>query len=116
MHLDDAVAGWRDDGFAILPAYLASEVRPALRELPSVFPTADEFHDDVDPERNARYRDEFGGITDFPFVSTELSLLAVDERLIDLAERLLGTTDLRVIGIEAWAKFTGAVTYAQDHH
>jgi hypothetical protein len=114
--LDAATASWRDEGFAILPAYLGAELDPALRELPSVFPSADEFHDDVDPERNAAYREEFGGITDFPFASNELSLLAVHDRLIDLAERLLGTTDLRVIGIEAWAKFTGAAQYAQDHH
>jgi phytanoyl-CoA dioxygenase PhyH len=87
-----------------------------LAELPSVFPSAEEFHDDVDPARNAAYRDEFGGITDFPFASTELSLLAVHESVINLAERLLGTTDLRVIGIEAWAKFTDAASYEQDHH
>ena len=111
------MTNWQDDGFEIFPAYLSEvDLKPALAELPSVFPTADEFHDDADPQRNAEYREEFGGITDFPFVSTELSLLAVHESLIDLAERLLGTTDLRVIGVEAWAKFTGATSYDQDHH
>src|SRR5690349_2556386 len=95
----DGIDGWRDHGFAVLPAHLSdSDLRAALGELPAMFPTADEFHDEVDPDRNERFSDEFGGITDFPFLSTELSLLAVHERLIDLAERLLATTDLRVIG------------------
>ncbi|HEX7135098.1 MAG TPA: phytanoyl-CoA dioxygenase family protein [Iamia sp.] len=105
------------DGFAILPAYLDDDDLSAAREaLPAVFPTADEFHDDVDPARNARFRDEFGGITNFPFDAVELNLVAVHERLIDLAADLLGDDDLRVYSIEAWAKYTGAAAYDQPHH
>ncbi|CAN5816077.1 hypothetical protein BH24ACT3_BH24ACT3_17630 [soil metagenome] len=81
-----------------------------------MFPTADEFHDGVDETRNARFRDEFAGITDFPFPSPTLSVLSVHPRLIDLAERLLGTDHLRVYSIEAWAKYTGAADYGQPHH
>ena len=115
--LDVAARTWRDHGFAILPGYLSgSELQPALAELPTVFPTPEDFHDGVDPDRNRRFYDKFGGVTDFPFVSTALSLLAVHSSLIDLAERLLGTADLRVIGIEAWAKFTDAASYNQEHH
>ncbi len=70
QRLDAAARNWRDNGLTILPEYLpSSELQQALAELPTVFPTPDEFHDDVDPDRNARYYDEFGGITDFPFVS-----------------------------------------------
>ena len=82
----------------------------------SLFPTAEEFHDCADPERNRPFESEFGGIVDFPFASSALSLLAVNDSLIDLAERLLGTPELRVIGIEAWAKYTGAAHYDQEHH
>lgn len=115
--LDAAADAWRDHGFVVLPGYLsASDLQPALEELPSVFPTSDEFHDGVDPDRNRRFSEEFGGIDDFPFDSTELSLLAVHDGLIDLAENLLATRDLRVIGIEAWAKFTDAATYDQELH
>lgn len=115
--IEVAVTSWRDNGFAILPGFVAeAELRPALAELPVVFPSAEDFHDNVDPERNMPYRDEFGGITDFPFASREVSLLAVHDSLIDLAEGLLGTPDLRVIGIEAWAKYTGAARYDQEHH
>ncbi len=108
---------WRRDGFVIVPGLLADgELAAAVAGLPSVFPTADEFHDDADPGRNARYRDEFGGITNFPFASVDLSLLAVHPRVVGLAEQLLGTGDLRVYSIEAWAKYTGAADYDQHHH
>ena len=104
-------------GFAILPGYLsADDLQPALDELPSLYPTADEFHDDADPARNKRFREEFGGIDDFPFASTGLSLLAVHPRLIDLASQLLETPDVRVFSIEAWAKYTGATDYEQHLH
>ncbi|HVE94156.1 MAG TPA: phytanoyl-CoA dioxygenase family protein [Acidimicrobiales bacterium] len=105
------------DGFVVLPGYLsAEELAPALAELPTMFPSADDFHRDADPLRNARFRDEFGGITNFPFLSTELSLVAVHDRLVDLAGELLGDTDLRVYSIEGWAKYTGAASYDQSHH
>ena len=67
-----------------------------------LFPSADDFHDNVDADRNARFRDEYGGITNFPFPSTELNLLAIHPRLIELAEALLETGQLRVDSIEAW--------------
>jgi Phytanoyl-CoA dioxygenase (PhyH) len=113
----DPASTFEEDGFAILPGYLSPEdIGPALGELVAVFPTAAEFHDNVDPERNERFRDEFGGILDFPFASPELSLLAVHSRLFDLAEQLLGAVDLRVYSIEAWAKYTRAADYDQPHH
>jgi hypothetical protein len=117
MASPDPARAFEEDGFAILPGYLSpDDVGSALGELEAVFPTAAEFHDNVAPERNERFRDEFGGIVDFPFVSPELSLLAVHPRLVDLAHRLLGTKDLRVYSIEAWAKYTGAADYDQSLH
>jgi aminoglycoside phosphotransferase (APT) family kinase protein len=115
--LDEPVRSWHDRGFAILPGHLATaDLQEAVADLPMLYPTAAEYHDGADPERNRRFDDEHGGITDFPFASVDLSLLAVHDSLIDLAERLLGTADLRVIGIETWAKYTGAATYDQHHH
>ncbi len=108
---------WMRDGFLIVPGLLAGrDLAAGVDGLPSLFPTADEFHGDVDPGRNARFRDEFGGITNFPFASVDLSLLAVHPTLVDLAELLLGTAALRVYSIEAWAKYTGAADYSQHHH
>lgn len=112
-----AVDGFNDDGFAVLPAYLEEDdLRAAVDALPVLFPTADEFHDAVDPRRAARFRDEFAGIDPFPFAANALSLLAVNERLIDLAAALLRTDDLRAFSLEAWAKYTGAADYDQPHH
>ena len=105
------------DGFVVLPRYLSEpDLSDAVAALPVEFPTSDELHDDLDPGRNARFRDEFGGITDFPWASTSLCLAAVHERLIDLASSLLRTPDLRVYSIEAWAKYTGAADYDQPLH
>jgi len=113
----EVAKAFREDGFVVLPAYLShADIGPAQGRLVEVFPSGDEFHDDADHERNERFRDEFGGIVDFPFRPVELSLLAVHERLIGLAEGLLGTDELRVYSIEAWAKYTGAATYDQSHH
>lgn len=57
-----------------------------------------------------------GFVPAFPFRSTELSLLAVSDRVIDLAEALLADTDLRIYSAEAWAKYTGAADYDQPLH
>lgn len=113
----DLARAFEQDGFVVIPGFVpAADLAPALEGLPVEFPTADEFHDDVDPSRNARFRDEFGGITNFPFASTALSSVAVHPLLIDLAAALLGTGDVRAYSIEGWAKYTGAADYSQAHH
>jgi len=112
-----AVERWDEDGFVVLRSFLCpDEIAPAIAELPDVFPTADEFHDDVDPQRNARFRAEFGGIVDFPVAGGEIDLLCVHPRLIGLAASLLRTDDLRMLSAEAWAKYTGAADYDQQAH
>jgi hypothetical protein len=117
VNLFEARALWQRDGFVILPGYVSDDVLgTALKELSKVFPTAEQFHNDVGAERNRRFRDEFGGIVDFPFPSTELNLLSVHPALIDLGEALLECDHTRVYSIEAWAKFTGAAKYDQHLH
>ncbi len=113
-----AIAQWHEHGFAILPRYLSlSDLAPAQAELELLFPTPEDFHDGVNEQRNARFRDdEFAGITRFPFDSMALCLLAVHPRLVTLAEELLGTQDIRLYAAEAWAKYTGAAGYDQWHH
>jgi hypothetical protein len=114
---EQAVETWDTDGFAVLPAFLpAAELAPAVAELGLLFPAADEFHGSRDDDRTARFADEFGGIDEFPFASVELSLLAVHPSLVALAAALLRTDRLRVYSIEAWAKYTGAADYDQEHH
>ncbi len=82
-----------------------------------MFPTADAFHDGHDPARNqALVGDEYGGLVTFPFPSAELNLLAVHPQLVQTARTLLRTDDIRLYSAEAWAKFTGACDYEQEHH
>ncbi|WP_028927056.1 hypothetical protein [Pseudonocardia acaciae] len=91
MDLTAASRDWQDRGFAVLPGYLPAEaLEPAVSELGLVFPSAQGFHDGDDPRRERYLGDEFAGIDSLPFASTELSLLAVHERLIALARTLLG--------------------------
>lgn len=118
MELSDASRAWQTHGFVMLPGYVPPDgLAPALGELEMLFPSADDFHDGADPQRNARYiGDEFAGIDSFPFASPQLSLLAVNHRLIRLAEALLGADDLRIYSAEAWAKYTGAADYDQHLH
>ena len=112
-----AKASFDEDGFVVLPGLLADAIDDELVEaLAREFPTADEFHRDVDPERNARFRDEFGGITAFPCSSPTLNLFAVHEGLVALAAELLDADDLRAYSIEFWAKYTGAAEYEQPFH
>lgn len=117
VSISDAREQFESDGFVVLPSYLSrEELAAGLVELPALFPTADEFHDDLDPARNARFRDEFAGIDNFPFAGMQLGLLAVHPRLIGLAQHLLGTDEVRVYSIQAWAKYTAATSYDQAFH
>ena len=116
MDLEDAARVWQADGFVVLPGFLpAEELIPAVRELELMFPSAAGFHDGTDPRRDRFIDDEFAGIDTFPFTSTEVSLLAVNPRILALAEALLGD-DVHLYGAEAWAKYTGACDYEQALH
>jgi Phytanoyl-CoA dioxygenase (PhyH) len=117
MNSGEAVQAWRADGFAVLPGFLpARELAPALAELGTMFPSDDGFHDRTDPRYRRYLGDEFAGIDAFPFASAELSLLAVHERLVGLAETLLTGSDIRIYSAEAWAKYAGAADYDQALH
>jgi hypothetical protein len=117
VDLGSATRAWQTHGFVILPGFVpAAELRPALEELPAMYPTADGFHDGTDRRRDRFTVDEWAGIESFPFGSAELSLLAVSDRVVDLAETLLADTDLRISSAEAWAKYTGAADYDQPLH
>jgi hypothetical protein len=107
----------RRTGSWFLPEFVpAAELKPALEELPDLYPTAEGFHDGTDWRRDRFTVDEWAGIDSFPFRSAELSLLAAGDRVVDLAETLLADTDLRISSAEAWAKYTGAAGYDQPLH
>jgi Phytanoyl-CoA dioxygenase (PhyH) len=117
MDLKGAAQSWQSDGLLILPGFIpAEELKSAVAELDLMFPSAEGFHGGIDPRRERFIGDEFAGIDTFPFASTELSLLAVNHRVLELAEALLDDDDIHIYGAEAWAKYTGACDYDQDMH
>ena len=118
MDLSMAADTWNTDGYVVLPGYIPSdELRAAVSDLPALFPTRDEFHDAVDPERNARFiGDEFNGIDVFPFGSLAINRLPVCQAMIDLATTFLGSQDVRLYSAEAWGKYEGAADYDQSLH
>jgi hypothetical protein len=117
MDLKDAARAWQTDGFVILPGFLpAAELTSAVRDLDLLFPSADGFHDGTDPRRERFLGDEFAGIDTFPFAGAEISLTAVNHRLLALAKALLEDDDIQLYGAEAWAKYTGACDYEQALH
>ena len=59
---------------------------------------------------------QFAGIIGGPWRSWDLNRLAFHPDLLDLAERFLGSADLRLYEAELWAKYAGAVDYDQSHH
>lgn len=118
MDLDSARTSWLEDGFVVLPDYLpAAELDAARGEVDRLFPSPEDFHGGVDPERNARFvGDEFDGIDGFPFASLALNRIPVSDAPVTLATTLLGSTDVRLYSAEAWAKYEGAADYDQDLH
>ena len=118
MEIADAVAAIDEHGFVVVPGFMSlDELAPAQAALRTIYPTADEFHGGVAPERAARLRgDQFAGIEELPAIGAELGLLAVHPKVVALASAALRSGDIRTYGIEAWAKYTGAVDYEQEHH
>jgi hypothetical protein len=117
VDLGEAAQAWREDGFVILPGFIPpDELKPAASELDLLFPSAEGFHDATDPRRERFIGDQFAGIDYFPFASTEISLLAVNHRILTLAETLLENEGFQIYGAEAWAKYGGASDYDQDLH
>ena len=118
MDLGRVVEAWISDGFVILPSYLpAEDLGPAVSDLDAMFPSAHDFHDAVNPDRNARFiGDEFNGIDSFPFAALALNRIPVCDALVSLASTLLGERDIRLYSAEAWAKYEGAADYDQALH
>lgn len=116
MDLIDATKVWQADGFVVLPGFLPTEeLTSAVPELDLMFPSAAGFHDGTDPRRERFIGDEFAGIDTFPFAATQISLLAVNPRILALANALLDD-DVHLYTAEAWAKYTGACDYDQALH
>lgn len=116
--LTAAVEHFDAHGFVLLPGFVpAADLEPVQRDLALLFPTPEEFHAGLDPERNARFSGSaFKGIDPFPYEAVSWSLFGLSEPIVGLAEALLGTTNIRLYEAHNWAKYGGATEYDQDLH
>ena len=114
-------AQWEEDGWCLVHGLLpADTIAAAQAVLPSLVPTAEEFADNVDPARNEPFRvDSHRVMPRFPFEDGALNDIVVHDRIIDLAEQLLGLTDadLRLYQAMLSAKYgEGALSDEQLLH
>jgi hypothetical protein len=101
---------WDSDGWCVIEGVIPPDhLESAQRALPELFPTADEFADDVDPARNAAFMTEAGAPRpQFPFERGALNRIALDDGVIDIAEVMLGTDDIRLYQAMVNAKYANA--------
>lgn len=106
----------RERGYLVFEGFLdAAELAAAQEALWLHFPRPEEYF--ADPTAHAFLAtSQFAGIIGGPWRSWELNRLTFHPDLLDLAERFLGSDDLRLYEAELWAKYAGAVDYDQSHH
>jgi RimJ/RimL family protein N-acetyltransferase len=106
----------RTRGYFLLEGFLEREELAAAQEaLWQHYPRPEEYF--VDPAAHAWLSTgQWAGLLRGPWRSWALTRLAFHPDLVDLAERFLGSSDLRLYEAELWAKYAGAVDYNQCHH
>jgi hypothetical protein len=102
-------AQWEAEGWCVLKGLIPEDVVGAATEqLELLFPSAEDFAVDRDPERNAPFRvDSHAVMPRFPFECSAFNDLVLHDLLIDLAEEFLGLTDLRLYQGMLSAKYSG---------
>src|SRR4051794_35585480 len=113
---DRCVVDLREQGYVVFENFLATdEVAAAQEALWLHYPRPEEYA--ADPSGHAWLaKDQFAGIIRAPWRSWDLNRLAFHPDLLDLAERFLGSADLRLYEAELWAKYAGPVDHEQIHH
>jgi ectoine hydroxylase-related dioxygenase (phytanoyl-CoA dioxygenase family) len=101
---------WHEAGWCVVEGVIpAGDLAAAQNALTDFFPTATEFADSADPERNAQFLSERAAPRlQFPFDSPALNRVVLHDALIDIAETLLETTDLRMYQAGMVAKYSDA--------
>jgi hypothetical protein len=117
MRVPDAcVTELRERGYLVFEGFLeADELAAAQEALWLHYPRPEEYFGD----RAAHAwlaTNQWAGLITGPWRSWDLNRLMVHPDLLDLAERFLGSADLRLYDAELWAKYAGAVDYDQRHH
>ncbi len=113
---DRCLADLRERGYLLFEGFLkADELAAAQEALWLHYPRPEVYF--ADPAAHAwLVTDQWAGEVSGPWRSWNLNRLAFHPDLLDLAERFLGSADLRLYEASLWAKYAGAVDYDQRHH
>ena len=113
---DRHVAELRERGFLVFEGFLGpDELAAAQRALWLHYPQPEEYF--ANPGAHTWLAtSQWDGLITLPWRSWDLNRLAFHPDLLDLAERFLGSADLRLYDAELWAKYAGSVDYEQAHH
>ncbi len=113
---DRCLAELRQQGYLVFEGFLdADDLAAAQEALWLHFPQPEEYF--ADPAAHAWLAtDQWAGEVGAPWRSWNLNRLAFHPDLLDLAERFLGSADLRLHQASLWAKYAGTVDYEQRHH
>lgn len=135
---DGEIDTWRDQGWVLVEGLVGTdEIDAAGEDIQLLFPTVDEYNADPEgvterrrgrplapkedfvwPEDGPGFRGEQQRwMGSFPFDgSGVLNRLCVHPSVVDFAERVLESTDLRLYQAQASAKYAGLTNYEQPMH
>jgi hypothetical protein len=135
---EDEVTTWQEQGWVVVHGLIsADEIEAAAADLPSMFPTAEDYHADpagtvekwqgrpgksaegyVWPDEGPGFRPEqHRWRREFPFAGSGLlNRMCTHQSIVDFAARALGTEDIRLYQAGISAKYTGETNYEQPMH
>ncbi len=101
-------SAWEQDGFFLIERALdPPDLEAARRATAKLFPSAAEVARGQPGDQFDRWRTWDAPWPEFPFQSRSLNRVVVGDLLIDLAQQLLGTVDVRMYLAIATAKYAG---------
>jgi hypothetical protein len=104
----EQLRSWNEDGWCVLErAVPPDRLAPAQVALSKLFPSAEEMSSPGPDGEHERWRTWDAAWPEFPFRSRSLNGLVVSDVMIDLAEELLGTDDVRLYLAIVSAKYAG---------
>jgi Phytanoyl-CoA dioxygenase (PhyH) len=93
----ELAAAWREDGWCVWRSALPeADLKATEKALARLFPTPEEMDLGTEDERTAKFRVWDAAWPEFPYRSRSLNRLALHPVLLDLAEQLLETDDIRL--------------------
>ena len=109
---------WDNDGWCVFERLIPADVlEAAQRALCGVFLTAEEFADQLDAGRISPFVSTRGvPQLRFPFEYDALNDVALNDSVIDLAERLLALKDIGLFQAAVTAKYSNGALYDEQRH